>query len=246
MVLPVYNEADCIAAVLRAWIATFEGLGIDFGAIVLNDGSRDATWQQLQAFADDPRLELVDKPNGGHGPTILRGYREAVGAAEWAFQCDSDDEMPPDSFGELWQRREGHDAVFGYRSGRAQDFLRRVVTWASRGTVRRVRGVPRAGADAVVPRRVGPDPERGLGGAPERGAALGTVAPAAARGDGGAGCPLRGRLTVRCRSGRRRRGRLDFAVSARGDPPSGARPRPYRTTTSFRTAVAVAVTTRAQ
>jgi len=136
MVLPVYNEEACVVAVLDGWLKTFHGLGLDTVAIVLNDGSRDGTWQALQAFAADPRVVLIDKPNEGHGPTILRGYREAVTIGEWVFQCDSDDEMPPDRFPALWQARAGCDAVFGYRIGRAQDPARRALTWASRGTVR--------------------------------------------------------------------------------------------------------------
>jgi glycosyltransferase involved in cell wall biosynthesis len=83
---------------------------------------------------------LETAPNSGHGPTILRGYRRALELGEWVFQCDSDDEMPAEHFAELWRRREDHDAVFGYRLGRAQDPVRRLVTWVSRGTVRALFG----------------------------------------------------------------------------------------------------------
>ena len=41
-----------------------------------------------------PRLVVDVKPNSGHGPTILRGYRRGVVTADWVFQTDSDDEMP--------------------------------------------------------------------------------------------------------------------------------------------------------
>ena len=140
LVLPVYNEAACIVAVVNDWVAACEHLGIDFTAIVIDDGSRDGTWEQLQTFAADPRVMLVTKPNEGHGPTILRGYREALAIGEWVFQCDSDDEMSPDHFGELWRLRENHDAVFGYRLGRTQEPARRVVTWGSRATTRMLFG----------------------------------------------------------------------------------------------------------
>lgn len=140
LVLPVYNEEECIARVMGEWRASFERLQIDFVAIVLNDGSRDKTWDNMQAFADDPRFELINQANRGHGPTISRGYRRAVTLAEWVFQCDSDDEMPATSFHELWGRREANDAVFGYRAGRAQDAVRKLVTRVSRLTVRTLFG----------------------------------------------------------------------------------------------------------
>jgi glycosyltransferase involved in cell wall biosynthesis len=136
LVMPVYNEEECIVGVVGDWLATFERLGIDAAAMVLDDGSRDASWERLQVYADDPRVILETSPNSGHGPTILRGYRRALAMGDWVFQCDSDDEMSSEHFGEVWKLRENNDAVFGYRHGRAQDPVRCLVTWVSRGTVR--------------------------------------------------------------------------------------------------------------
>jgi hypothetical protein len=52
--------------------------------------------------------------------------------ATWVFQCDSDDEMSPDAFPKLWNRREKYDAVFGFRAGRAQNAARRFLSGGSR------------------------------------------------------------------------------------------------------------------
>jgi len=136
LVLPVYNEEECIEQVIRQWADCFEGLGIDFRIIAINDGSRDASWDRMQAYLGRADIELVNKPNEGHGPSILRGYQSAVEVAEWVFQCDSDDEMSADSFPELWQLRNDNDAIFGYRAGREQDAVRKMVTSVSRATVR--------------------------------------------------------------------------------------------------------------
>ncbi|MFH1844375.1 MAG: lysylphosphatidylglycerol synthase domain-containing protein [bacterium] len=136
LVMPVYNEAECIARVLSSWLAEFKRLGIDYIAIVLDDGSTDGTAEQLAAFAEHDRVECIQKMNEGHGPTVLRGYRRAIELADWVFQCDSDDEMSPASFVRLWEIRENHDAVFGHRQGRRQSPLRRLVTWTSRATIR--------------------------------------------------------------------------------------------------------------
>ena len=109
VVMPVYNEQECIAAVVDSWRAMLARLDVEYKLIVLNDGSRDATAAALEKFAGDRRVEIVHKQNTGHGPTILLGYRRAVATARWVFQCDSDDEISPEHFPHLWERREQYD-----------------------------------------------------------------------------------------------------------------------------------------
>jgi len=135
VVMPVYNEQDAIVPVLKNWIGVFDELGIDFQFRLYNDGSKDQTSDRVRtAFALDPRVVLVEKNNSGHGPTILRGYREA-GRARWVLQIDSDDEMPATPFKEMWRRRSEADFLIGYRHNRANPWQRKVVTWISRLTV---------------------------------------------------------------------------------------------------------------
>ncbi len=136
LVMPVYNEEDCIAGVVQAWHDELARLGIDFLMIILNDGSRDGTARRLEGFAGNNRIRLVNKENSGHGPTILLGYRMAVEQASWVFQTDSDDEMKPGSFQQLWSRRKDFDALLGYRENRAQGRGRRLISAVSRLTVR--------------------------------------------------------------------------------------------------------------
>lgn len=136
LVMPVYNEEACIAEVVRSWRKMLLGLDVRFRMIVLNDGSTDGTRAVLDALARDDCVEVVHKPNSGHGPTILEGYRRAVRQAEWVFQCDSDDEMKPEGFPMLWAARESYDALFGIRAGRRQNAGRSLISACSRLTVR--------------------------------------------------------------------------------------------------------------
>ncbi len=140
VVMPVYNEEACIAEVVAKWLALLSSEGIDFRVFVLNDGSTDGTAQRLATLSDEPRLEVITKPNSGHGPTILQGYRRATAAAAWVFQCDSDDEMSPVHFPHLWRARHDYDALFGTRTGRIQSRGRRFISAVSRLTVRLVFG----------------------------------------------------------------------------------------------------------
>lgn len=134
IVMPVHNEQDCIASVVRSWHDTLVTLGVDFVMLTIDDGSSDATGRVLQGIAND-RIRVIHQTNRGHGPTILRGYGEATRLAQWVFQCDSDDEMPPDAFPQLWRVREQYEAVFGYRQARRQSAGRKFISMCSRATV---------------------------------------------------------------------------------------------------------------
>lgn len=136
VVMPVYNEEACIVDVVQAWYNELALLGIDFFLIVLNDGSQDGTARCLKKFAGKTRIRLINKTNSGHGPTILMGYRMAVELADWVFQTDSDNEIKPFSFRELWERKTEFDALLGYRENRTQGIGRYLISAVSRLTVR--------------------------------------------------------------------------------------------------------------
>ena len=136
VVMPVYNEEASLGACGRSWADTLDGLGIDYRLLIVNDGSKDSTPDVLADLATHPRVTGVTKDNEGHGPTILRGYRLAVATSTWVFQVDSDDEIPAAAFTEVWQAREGVDAVFGIRTGRGQSADRKLISKVAALTAR--------------------------------------------------------------------------------------------------------------
>lgn len=136
VVMPVYNEAECILAVVRAWLDVLDRLGMQAVMLLYDDGSSDDTPGQLATFAGDERVRVSTHTNRGHGPTILLGYREAVLEADWVFQCDSDGEISPECFPALWAQRDQCDAVFVIRTGRKQDAVRSFMSRFSRATIR--------------------------------------------------------------------------------------------------------------
>ncbi len=136
VVIPVYNEEEIIAEVLGEWHSELTALGINFMIHAYNDGSKDSSLKVLRRYGRGKKHIVVhDKPNSGHGPTILKGYRDNL-SAEWLFQVDSDNEMSATSFKELWKRREEFDFLIGRRDGRASPISRRLVSLISRLTVR--------------------------------------------------------------------------------------------------------------
>lgn len=135
VVVPVYQEEGAVAGVLDEWTRALDALGIDYRLRAYDDGSRDGTAAILDARARaDPRVEAVHQENRGHGPTILRGYREAESA--WVFQVDGDGEMPADAFARLWERKDAYDLLVGDRRDRESAPLRRLVSASSRALVR--------------------------------------------------------------------------------------------------------------
>ena len=135
VVMPVYNESAVIREVLESWARELDALNIDFELRIYDDGSTDCTWEVVRGcMGRNSRIVGATGRNAGHGPTILRGYREA--RAPWVFQVDSDNEMPASSFRVLWEKREDYDFLIGWRAGRQPPLPRRIVARLSRLTVR--------------------------------------------------------------------------------------------------------------
>ena len=138
VVMPVYNEQEAIGPVLRKWDSMLKGIGVDYEIRPYNDGSRDDSLSAMRKVAESlDRVNVRDKPNGGHGNTILTGYRDAAtDGFDWIFQVDSDDEMGPEKFGELWSKRDEYDFLVGTRDGRRQAWPRKIISLVSRICVR--------------------------------------------------------------------------------------------------------------
>lgn len=135
LVLPAYNEAPRIAAVVDEWAATLAPLGITYELVVYDDGSTDETPQILATLVrKHSAMTVVRHDNRGHGPTVLRAYREARGA--WIAQADADGEIDVRDFATLWHARDSADLVVGRREGRNSPWVRRLITAASSLTVR--------------------------------------------------------------------------------------------------------------
>ena len=56
----------------------------------------------------------------------------SVDKAAWIFQTDSDNEIAPEYFRELWALREHYDALFGTRRNRKQTAGRAAISFVSR------------------------------------------------------------------------------------------------------------------
>lgn len=134
VVIPVYNEQETVTDVVTSFAALLDAMKIDYEIRVYDDGSRDRTGEMIAAVArTNRRVIATSQPNAGHGPTILRGYKESAG--DWIFQIDSDGEMPVEHFARLWSERDRYDFLIGTRAGRKSSVSRRLLSGASRAAV---------------------------------------------------------------------------------------------------------------
>ena len=136
VVIPVFNEEKLIGECINEWLNVLDSVNLNYEILIIDDGSSDATISIVERYGDNPNIQVIIKQNEGHGPTILAGYKRAVGIAEWVFQADSDNEISPNQFSALWSRRQGQDAVIAWRQGRDQTTVRRLVTFFARVTTK--------------------------------------------------------------------------------------------------------------
>lgn len=134
LVMPAYNEEANIEATIRQWYPVVERINQQTECramlTVANDGSRDQTFAIMQGVKKDfPFFEPLDKPNSGHGATVLWLYRHAIAnGADYVFQTDSDGQTRPEEFWQMWEHRHDYDFQIGYRRGRQDGWSRVLVT----------------------------------------------------------------------------------------------------------------------
>ncbi|TAH75140.1 MAG: glycosyltransferase family 2 protein [Anaerolineaceae bacterium] len=130
IVIPAYNEEENIETVVNDWYPIVEKIGNGSRLVIIDDGSKDSTYDIMKELAKAREAFIpLTKPNGGHGATVLYGYKYAVDQdADYVFQTDSDGQTLPDEFWPFWESREEWDMSIGQRKGRQDGFSRVFVT----------------------------------------------------------------------------------------------------------------------
>jgi len=119
LVVPAYNEEGVIEELVAHLGIVMDALDGDSEAILVDDGSRDRTWELMQQAAKaDPRIRLVRlSRNFGHQLALTAGIDVSRGDAVIVLDADLQD--PPEVVLELVARwREGYDVVYAVREER--------------------------------------------------------------------------------------------------------------------------------
>ncbi len=146
VVVPLYNEAENVAELLRrirAVIAELTVAPADYELILINDGSRDGTLEALIAAADaDPHIRVISlSRNFGHQIAATAGLDAAQGDA--VVLMDGDLQDPPELIDAFLEKfRQGYDVVYATRRKRAGESAFKVLTAAMfYRTIRRLTNV---------------------------------------------------------------------------------------------------------
>lgn len=140
IVIPAYNEETNIEQCINDWYPVVEkhnGGGYS-RLVIIDDGSKDNTFSVMQEYAKTrPLFQPLTKTNGGHGHTVLYGYRYAIEkGADYIFQTDSDGQTDPAEFDQFWDAKEKYDAVIGNRvvrgDGKDRKFVENTVCFLLR------------------------------------------------------------------------------------------------------------------
>ena len=159
IVVPAHNEAGGIAVFLEQLIGTLKSCATAFDIWVVDDGSRDATWECLRKLRRDyPALHALRfTRNFGKEAAILAGLRQARGDA--VIVMDADGQHPTTLLPQMIAR---------WRSGKAQivaaqktdrpgdNLLARFHAWSFNALMRTLTGLDMKGASdyRLLDRRV--------------------------------------------------------------------------------------------
>ncbi len=132
IVAPIYNEEETLPHFYARVVAVMEGLGAPFELVLVNDGSRDRSLDEMRALhMRDPRVVVVDfSRNFGHQIAISAGLDHARGDA--AVIIDSDLQDPPEVIPDLvaaWRR--GAEVVYAQRRARPGETRFKLLTAAA-------------------------------------------------------------------------------------------------------------------
>ena len=139
VLIPVWNESDCISDVLRG----FEGpSGLQqVRLLVIDDGSTDGTGAVLDEYSRaHPRMDVLHVPHGGKDRALWAGF-QAVRTG-WTGMMDGDGQYNPNDFSRLlaFAGEARADAVWGIRVHRQDHALRFLSSWIGHTTKRLVLG----------------------------------------------------------------------------------------------------------
>lgn len=113
VIMPAYNERDTVRTVIRRILSE---IPLSLELIVVNDGSTDGTAEILDALAaQDARIQVVHKANGGKTSALKRGFELSRG--EVVIIQDADLEYDPAEIVHVIQPiLQNHaDVVYGSR-----------------------------------------------------------------------------------------------------------------------------------
>lgn len=136
VVVPVYNEEECVQEVLLELCQSLLDAGLtSWEVVVVDDGSRDRTAELVLKLMDqEPRIQLVRfAANAGQTAAFDGGFRAARGRL--VGMMDGDGQNDPRDFIRLIRALEekGVDMMCGFRAKRQDSGVRKISSKVANG-----------------------------------------------------------------------------------------------------------------
>ena len=150
LILPTYNEAENVEAVVRASLAQLEQAGGPHTVLIVDDNSPDGTGEIADRLAGElERVRVLHRPaKQGLGRAYLAGFEVALDdGAELVLEMDSDFSHDPADLPRLIAAAGAADVVLGSRyvpGGGVVNWgwMRRALSWGGCAYARILLGLP--------------------------------------------------------------------------------------------------------
>ena len=140
IIVPVYNGAESIPALVERLKKVLPAIAEKYEVILVNDGSRDQSWDRIVELSNQSPLitGLNLSRNYGQHNALLCGIRLAQ--YEFIVTMDDDLQNPPEEIPSLLEKlAEGYDVVYGTpakeRHGLWRDLASQITKIALQGTM---------------------------------------------------------------------------------------------------------------
>ncbi|GAB4171556.1 MAG: glycosyltransferase family 2 protein [Wenzhouxiangellaceae bacterium] len=161
VVVPVYNEADNIPALVQEIEQAAPRLADDYEIIIVDDGSTDATPERLAELARTCRQLRIARLAQNRGQSAALAHGIELAGFDWVGTLDGDGQNIPADFAHLIRAVEQHERpaqvglVMGHRQQRNDPWIKRISSKIANATRMRLLGdgVPDTGCGIKLIRR---------------------------------------------------------------------------------------------
>ena len=130
VVVPVYNESGCLQELIDRTLSALDGCKCRFELIMIDDGSRDNSWEIINAASEKRPDEVIGvrlNRNYGQHSAIMAGFEQVRG--DLVITIDADLQNPPEEIPNLIAAAEqGNDVVGTIRQNRQDTLFRRMAS----------------------------------------------------------------------------------------------------------------------
>jgi glycosyltransferase involved in cell wall biosynthesis len=144
VIIPVFNEEESLDRLYDKVVGAMQPLGKTWELILVDDGSRDKSFEILQRLAAaDRRVRVVRfVRNFGQTAALSAGIDYALGDIIIPMDADLQND-PQDIIRLLEKMDEGYDCVSGWRKDRKDEFFTRLIpSWTANKLISVISGVP--------------------------------------------------------------------------------------------------------